>query len=267
MIKNFRMLAPMLLFVLFPKISEATFITIQTDNRVSVEKDAAKVHVEVTNKGDESAYNIRISAEIDGKAQSGPLQEILDVNKRYSLDLSSSLGFKKPGKYPVVITVDYTDQNQYPFTAIAIGYVDYRERVVGRVVGEMGVTPITLSGRVKVKVKNLEQVENKIGVRLVLPKEFITQNSRKDVAVQPGKEEAVDFDITNVSSIQGSQYQIYAILEYEDARYHYANAISGAIQVEEKKSLLKVYKTPLIAFAVILVIVAVYLNLRRRSGG
>lgn len=246
--------------------ASATVITIQTQTQVTVEKNQARISVGVTNKGDEPAYNIRIATEIDGKLKSTPLKDTLQVNETYTADLASALDFAKPGKYPAVITVDYTDRNQYPFTATSIGYIDFKEKSVGRVVGEVVPARLSAHGRVTVKVKNLEQADHSFDVRLVLPKEFKGPDLMKTVKIPSGEEQVLNFDIQNISALQGSRYEIFAVVAYEDEKLHYSNALNGVIEVIQKESFVKIYRKPLIVLSVLLAGIILFLNLRRKWG-
>lgn len=246
-------------------LTEAKYITMETEVTAGIEVDTAKIHVGVTNKGDEPAYNIRVSTDVSGKVTSAPLREILKPNDQYSQDLTAVLEYKKPGRYPAIIIVDYTDKNQYPFTAISIAYLNYKESVVGRAVGEVIPSVMSDKGTLKVKVKNLEESDERIEVSLVLPKELKSPNPKKEVSLKPGKEDTLLFDITNISALPGSSYQVYALFGYEHDQYYYSNAIGGNIKVEQRKSLLEQYQTPLIAIAVTLILIVAYFSGRRRK--
>jgi hypothetical protein len=244
--------------------SEAKYITIETQATANIEDDHARIRVAVVNKGDEPAYNIKISTDISGQVKATPLKEILKPNEPYEEELTTTIEFKKTGRYPVIVMVDYTDQNQYPFTALSVVYLNYRESVVSRMVGQVEAAPLADRGKVKIKVKNLEQAEEKVEIRLVVPKELSSPKPKQEVTVKPGVEETIVFDITNISALPGSSYQIYAILGYEHEQYYYANAVGGNIKVEEKKTALESYKGLLIVVAIALVLIVAYFNIRRR---
>lgn len=259
--KKIMLLELWMLFTLFVQVSEASVISMQIEAVASVEGNTLKVPVRVANTGDEPAYNVRINADIGGRGQSGSLKGVLGVNEKYSEELTAPVSYQKPGRYPVVVTVDYTDQNQYPFTAVNITYLNYKEGTVGRVVGEVPAISIAESGRLKVKIKNFEQREEKIDVRLVIPKELSISTPNREVTVKPASEETMAFDLKNVSALPGSNYLIYALLEYEDANYHYANAVVSNLKVEKKKPFLETYKWPLTGAIIILAVVVIFLNL------
>jgi hypothetical protein len=267
LIWNFFVLGTSLFILLLPRATEAGFITIETDVQASVGDSTGTAKIRVTNKGDEAAYNIRISADIGGNVKKGPLQEILKPNHDISETITAPVDYKKPGRYPVIVWIDYTDQNQYPFTAISIVYLNFQEPVVGRVVGEMPPLEMEDRGNLRVKVKNLEQNERDIKVRLVVPEEFSSSSSRQEIRLKPGAEETLSFELRNVSALAGSSYQVYTLLQYEDQQYHYANAIGSIVAVQATKTFFERYQKPLIGIAIVLAILVAYFNLRRRQTG
>ncbi len=139
-----------LLFLLFLGAGrvEASFISMVTDHRVESKEDGVVTRMKVTNKGDETAYNVRVSAELEGEIKKGSLQDELKVNESLEVVLEFPHKFEKAGKYPVIVSVDYTDLNRYPFTAISIGEADYKERLIGRVAGQIEAKPFSKSGKI-----------------------------------------------------------------------------------------------------------------------
>lgn len=250
---------------LFAQSSEATFISITTETTVSIQGNTANIQVSVTNKGDEPAYRVKINADIDGKITTGPLRDILDVNDKYTESLTIPVGFKRPGTYPLILHVEYADKNLYPFTALSFIDVVYQGGANSKVRGEPITSSLTDKGVLPVKVKNLDQVEHRIAVRLVLPQEITAAASEKEVIVKPGLEETVAFDLKNISALPGSNYQIFATLSYEDDQYHYTSGIGGNVYIEEEKPMLTRYKKSTIAVAVILSLITVYINVRRKG--
>lgn len=243
---------------------EAGFITIETKATVNIDKDTIKSTVEVTNKGDEAAYNVRITADIGGKLLKGTVKDVLKVNEKHSEEFTTEAGFKKAGRYPVIVTIEYTDQNQYPFTALSIVDLVYKENVITRVSGQLIALEVMEKGNLKVKVKNLEDIEKKVNILLVIPKELSSPNRQKEVVIKGGAEETVKFDIRNLAALLGSNYVVYAVLQYEDDNYHYTNSTRGNIKIEEKKEIVKFYRWPLVALAVLLIFAVLYINLRKK---
>ena len=268
MVKRYIVSGLCVLILLFAQSSEATFISITTEAAVSIQGNTANIQVGVINKGDEPAYRVKINADIDGKITTGPLRDILEVDDKYTETWTASVDFKKPGTYPLILRVEYADKNLYPFTALSFINVVYQGGANSKVGGEPITSSLIDRGALSVKVKNLDNVEHKIAVRLVLPLEIATAASGKEVAVKPGSEETVFFDLKNISALPGSNYGVYSILEYEHEGRHYTNAVTGSIKIVEKKETASdIYKWPLIGVAVVLSLIVLYLSLGVRKHG
>jgi len=250
-----------------PGRSHASIISIVIRSEVSISEDNLKVSLTVTNKGDEPAENVKPSLEVGGKTINGETHKILSPNDKFTEDFTSAVQFGKPGSYPVIITVDYTDANHYPFTALEVNYVDYKEAPNARVAGTIGALDLydNDSDKLKVTVKNTEEIAKKVSVRLVTSKEFAVQNRVQEIALSPGGERKLAFNIKNAGGLPGSTYPVFAVISYEDATYHYLNVASGNILVK-KQGLWHGLKTPLlILFAVLLVIICLFYIVRLKK--
>ena len=246
------------------RIALASNITLETTTTVTVDQGTANVLITVINKGDEPAYNVRIQAEVNKETKAGPHEEQLNVNSEQAQHLAFEMKGMKPGRYPMTLYVDYTDRNQYPSTALSVVYVDYQDHGSSRISGEMKPVEISERGRIKIKTKNLENTDKNTKVRLVLPKEFSGEPPVAELKLPPGGEETLVFEMKNLAALPGSRYPIYAVIEYDDEEYHYANAVSGMVTVLESQSVFTVYQTPLIAAALVLIAIVIYLNVRRK---
>ncbi len=242
----------------------ASIITLETTTAVTVDKETANVHVTVVNKGDETAYNVRIQAELNKEKKAGSHKEQLDVNGEQTQDVAFEMKGMKPGRYPMTLYVDYTDRNQYPSTALSVVYVDYQDHAASRVTGEM--KPLEISEREKmiIVIKILENTGKDTKVRLIVPKEFSGEPPVTELKLPPGGEKTLVYEVKNLAALPGSRYPIYAVIEYDDEQYHYANAVSEMVSVTEKRSVFTVYQRPLIAAALVLIAIVVYLNVRKK---
>jgi hypothetical protein len=243
---------------------EARFITIEANVNASVEGDNARTLITISNRGDEPAYNVVARAEIGGAARTGLVREALLPNERYSETFDTTVDYDKPGRYPVIVTVDYTDGNHYPFSALSIVHLNYRENIAGRVVGEIGPASVGSRGSVRLTIRNLGQTEERVNARLVTPTELSASPATKTLRVKPSGQEDLAFTVRNASALPGSQYQVYAVLDYEQDNYHFSTVVGGRVSVEARRSALSVYLGPAIAAAIVLTGAWAYIHRRRR---
>ena len=125
------------------------------------------------------------------------------------------------GVYPVVVIIHYSDANGYPFSALLCRTFSlHQNEPVAEIFGEM--TPATLSkkGKIKLTLKNTGKSEIKTSTTLIAPKEFKISQEKQQTAVLSKAVKKLSFPVENFSALTGSQYQIYAISEYEQNGIH-----------------------------------------------
>lgn len=226
--------------------------------------DELMVSVEVTNNGDEPAYYVTGNVEVGGHSKVGDTREILDVKESFKIKFDFKLPFDKPGNYPVLIRVDFADGNQYPFSALSLRHINYGEAISPRIFGKMDPLQIAKKGKVRLKLKCLDEKEKALTVRLILPKEISTSDPVRKIEFKPGKEEDISFRISNFSALVGANYPIYALMEYEDEEKHYFTAAMTTVEIIEKGKLTEEYRFVLLGVLIGLLILYFLIVLVRK---
>lgn len=259
-----RVLVLLLFFFIWTSgVSEAAYVTINTAATVAVtDKNHAAIHVNIGNRGDEGAYNVRAYVDIDGKRLAGKLKNTLGVNESYEEDFSTVISPRKPGRYPVMVTIEYTDNNMYPFTVLSANYLNYMEPQNSRVVGMIPEFTVADSGSLQVVLSNIDREDRKVVVQPMAPKEFFFTDTRREVLVKAGEKKPVSFSVRNLAAYPSSKYMVYAFIEYDDDAFHYTAIAAGRITVR-KETFLNIYKIPLTAALIILVSALAFYNVRR----
>ena len=247
--------------------ASAGYITIKTETTVAVNDSNLKVKVVVTNEGDESAFNVQTNINENQRIQSSPIKQVLAVKENFEYEANYSLTQTKHGRYPLIINVDYTDANQYPFSALTGTYYSFGSDTVSKVFGSANDIRLTRYTTLPVKLKNIDEEPKEVLVRLIVPKESSVQEKVKKVTIQPRSEVNTIFNISNFSALPGSRYQVFFILEYEDENKHYSNVIPCSIHVDASKGFFKRYKWYIIAGSSVIFIVLIVFQFipRKRS--
>ncbi len=261
-IKNSFLLSIIFLLALGSTPAKASFITLETRTSPSFDGKQFKMAVDVTNKGDEAAYNVQVSADINGRMSTTPAKEILEVKEKHSVEVAADMTLEKAGRYPVIVNVDYTDANQYPFSAISITHFVYRENLPSQIFGTLQNIEISTKGSLTLSLKNLSEKEKNVMVRLVLPKELSSPGLTRTIPLKAKSEEKVGFEVKNFSALPGSTYSIFAIMGYEEGDLHYSTSVGGNIQITKEQGFVKSNQRLLIGLAIVLGAAFVYFNLR-----
>ena len=115
-------------------------------------------------------------------------------------------------------------------------------------------------------MKNLDEQEKDVTVRLIVPKEISSQEPSTKITLGAREEKNLFFLISNFSALVGAKYPIYALMEYDDNDKHYAVSSKSTVEIIEKKKLSSSYRFILIGIPVgLLLIYSLYIIIRKRK--
>jgi hypothetical protein len=241
-------------------IAQGSFISMETKTSTTLQENTLVVKVTVTNKGDEPAYSVQVVVEAHDKSASTPVKDVLKINESYEVETTFDMDIQMVGRYPLIVTVDYADLNQYPFSAISSSYFVYKEDVGPKIHGKIEGVGISKSGRLVLVMKNLLDTEKKIKVKLVVPRELSVTEPILEVELGSKSEREIRFDIKNFSALVGSSYQVFAVMRYDDDDKHCTVTIPGMIKIMERADFLKTYKWVFIGVGIALLVVFLVLQ-------
>jgi hypothetical protein len=241
--------------------AQASYISLKTSFNARLDKDVLKVLVRVINKGDESAYNVQAEITAAGKRFLAEKKLEVGVDQGYDAMAEFPLAKGKPGIYPLLLTMHYTDANQYPFSALTGQTFAYRaEDTPGDVFGRLQTATFWQSGQTKLTIKNLSDQAVNAAVDLITPRELRAVGSRQTTLVPARGAVTVDFTVENLSALNGSNYQVFAVIEYDKAGLHQTSIAPGSLKITESKNLLGL--DYLFWFAALIILLLVFLAIQ-----
>jgi hypothetical protein len=235
--------------------ARASYISLNTTVSVKVEGQQLKLLVSAVNKGDEAAYNVQAECRVAGRSVLAAKSGELPVNAPYQATLTMPLALPRPGSYPLVLVMHYTDANQYPFSALSVQTFIYRQEAVAPLFGRVRSTAFAREGQLNFKLKNLGERELRAGTRLVAPRELTSEQAEVPLVLAPRSEQGGSFTVHNFSALAGSTYQVFAVTEFDDGGLHYTGVAPGTIKIVEERSFLGLGQTAIIVILAVLVLV------------
>lgn len=244
------------MIILLP-FADATYITLQT----SLQSSQGESSITITNKGDEPAYNLQLTLTSPSSIEKSEPKPSLDVNEEFSTIIRTGSSGLLPGTYPLILNIDYTDGNSYPFSAISVSLFNNKEATNPGLV--TAIEPVTLSGsdKIKLKIKNLDETDKKLKIRIIVPKE-ITAEDEKLLPLAARDEASASFRIKDFSARPNSVYAVFAIIEYEQDGRHYTSISPTSVSIV--KSLNVPANILITSLAVLLAIYIIY-RVRRKN--
>lgn len=209
----------------------ATYITIKTQVDTSVRDNQATITVLTTNAGDEAGYDCRVTIEAFGESYRLPKIDTLDVNRPYMNRVSIDCTEQKPGRHGVTVLTQYRDANQYPFSAISIGYLKLGATSASPVMGKLSISQSGTVSWANVKVRNLTKAVQRATVKIVVPDELRCATPEQIVDLEPSAMETLQYKITNENGLVGSAYQVCALIVVDRLEYLYTDTAYGTISI------------------------------------
>lgn len=254
----------LIILLLIPHPVSAGVISLTTE--VSTDpliENSTKTHVKLLNSGNEAAYNIQVSLILPPVFSTSPeFIGTLNPNKPEEVDFNINLiGETLPGNYPLVVLTDYADANGYPFSSVSPSFIVYKNQTNSKVSGI--ISELMLSGRESKKltlsIRNLDDVEHDMDVKLILPREIKVVDKKKEISIGPKQEKSLDFEVSSLSAISGSTYVILASMEYEDENLHYTSSVNGIIRIDGETTSKEPEGTSILAYVILFISIIIVL--------
>jgi hypothetical protein len=251
-----------ILLTLPPALASVISLTVVLSTTKTAEY-SLEARVKLLNSGDEPAYNVQVSL-LAKKFKSKPFfLEKLNPKEPFEKEVNVSLREKIiPGKYPIVVLVDYTDANGYPFSSVFPSFIVYNTETVSSVLGTIPETSLSEkgSGKLILYIKNSDDVSHTVNIELILPREIRSFDKKKEVLIGPGEIEKLEFEVSSVSATPGSRYTVLASIEYEDEGLHYSSFGLGRINISKSIPRRKEFsKASLMAYTVLFISIIIVL--------
>lgn len=237
----------------------ASYISLNTSLGTKVTEKELDVYVSVVNKGDEPAHNVQAEIRLAGKKYYGKKVSQLGIDQKYQVMRELPLKVKRPGNYPLILAMHYTDANQYPFSALTGKTFSYKSGDrPSEIFGRMGAVTFWKTGRIKLILRNSSDTELKVFTYLETPREISVTSPKQALVIPALSERSLSFDLKNFSALSGSNYQIFAVSEYNKAGIHQTCITPGMVKIVEKKAIAGIGYNYLVFALIILVLAFVF---------
>jgi hypothetical protein len=255
--------------LVFARPALAGEISLETTLKIDVGA-AVKVTVTVRNRGNDTAHDVGPRLRFNDAVRTGPPVQQIAPTAKNEWVLEFPLP-ERPGRYPLLSTVVYTDPGFRGFSAVSSMTVD-----VG------GVFPARLRGTVSkvslgegeatltITVEADDAVERNVSVTAFLPDELGGLRDVGKVRTSRGQPRILTVQLQNYGGLPGSRYPVYAVLRSTDGEHDTAALLMGTVEVTSSVAMIdwQPYLPHVaVALAVLFVLVEITLRLRERWDG
>jgi hypothetical protein len=220
-----------------PGLSRAGNISISISPVVEIRDGALAARVQVTNSGDEAAHTVAPVLRFRDQEVRAPVREQLAPNQSMSAELSLPVGELGTGRWPYRLAVDYADANQYPFQALHVSWVAVGNPPPAKVaVAEVKADPMSHSGSLRVRVKNLAATARKGTLLVVAPEGVEVTTPEQPLTLAAWEEASLSAPLVNRTALGGSRYPVFVAAEYDDGGVHQAVIGQGTLEITNPRS-------------------------------
>ncbi|OGC29524.1 hypothetical protein A2346_02040 [candidate division WOR-1 bacterium RIFOXYB12_FULL_52_16] len=225
------MAAGLLGLLLLSLPASARFISLRTSITASVSGKTALVEISAVNKGDEAAYGVWSEFSVLGETYTDLNKRDLPPTAKYRVSRAIPLAGQK-GSYPLLLTLHYTDANQYQFSTLSAVLLSIGGEPKPPVLGVLKPAAFSGDGKLELGLKNLSTRETTVHLDLFLPRELCTDFHPIDIKLAAGSSRTMKVEVTNFSALPGSTYQLFLIAETDGSK-HATAIIPGRVRIEE----------------------------------
>ncbi|MDZ7695544.1 MAG: CARDB domain-containing protein [Deltaproteobacteria bacterium] len=234
--------------------SAAGILKIETKTTVQVKGGILRIRVVFTNKGSAPAYQLQVHVNVSGVEVHAPIVPQLEPGESNAVSFQRDVADLRKGRYPLVVTVDFHDANQYPFSAIS-GMTFFKETDVNaELIAESEEITVQDEGTLRFNIKNLSEAPREIEANLFVPKEFSASEVKQTISVDARSEKRLNFDIKNFSALPGATYPVFCFFEYDTQSAHHTALTRSVVAIEKDENMFRRFRWLWVTLAAILAV-------------
>jgi hypothetical protein len=190
-------------------------ISISTQAVARVEGESVHIVIQVSNRGDAAARQVRADADLLGERFASAVLQTLSPGESGEFIFSKPLRSSLKGTFPLSVLVRFQDTNAYSFSALTCTTFTVREE--GDAAISATTAPVTLEddGAIPFQVRNKGARTISVKSTLRIPDEFSSDKPALYFPLPAGENKVLSFPIRNLSALSGAVYPVFVIQEYE----------------------------------------------------
>jgi hypothetical protein len=243
----------------------AGIIQMETQTSVTVTDSIVEVRVTATNKGNEPARNVHVHLTVFGKSCGRKAKDLLRQGESVSVLFRKIPTHENYGTYPLITRITFQDINRHPFSAVSCSAVSIGKSANSEVECLGKDTSISRNGLLRFTITNSGSEPRTTSATLVLPEELSTPIPRRELAVEPGKDEVLLFEISNFSALVGAVYPVFCYLEYNLGDIHCTEVGNGSVKIVKKDNWFSRTKTVWLGLAILTGVILAACQVKRKS--
>ena len=211
-------------------------LVIQVSARAYLQAGRVQVVLTVVNRGDEAARDLQAHLLYPPVEAASRRLASLAAGGEEDLVLSWPAPAGPPGRYAAVVRVDFSDQNQYPFSTLAHAlYALGRDRPSPLAVRAAPVRLEGTSATWALTASNPSPQPFQGGVHLFCPRELSLRPRHLSLHLPPRGRTVLTAELTNFSALSGASYPLVAVVEGRVAGRQVSAVVTGRVTLAPRQ--------------------------------
>lgn len=206
-------------------------ITIETQTEATLTDTNLTTRVVLINQGDETARSITCEVTFQGKTEKPSLIEALPPKTPLTLTTTHTQIERKPGRYPLIVRVQFHDTNHYPFTALSALIVNAHVDASNDLAIEGNDISIDRKGEWSLILKNLVEEDRTLSYWVLVPRELSVREGKGSVSLPKRSQQSIAFQLENFAALYGAAYPVYVFFEYDTPEAHHCQMASTKVRI------------------------------------
>ncbi len=245
--------------LVLPACVEATYISIASglQTRPVTQGNQTDVQFLVENRGDEAAHNVQVTliAPPAGRETEPRVLGVLEPQQRrtgqFIIPLPEDM---LPGRHPLLLAVEYTDANGYPFQAFSPALLTYEKPSSASISGAIESLEIAEqgSGRTTLTLSNRETAPQSVTVRIHASRELIVTPTTQQVTLEAQSQKDIPLSFKSLGALPGSTYPYIASVTYEHGGLAHATNIVGTVAITRGSGKTTIYVAVFVLLGIVI---------------
>ncbi|MBN1502080.1 hypothetical protein JW930_00925 [Candidatus Woesearchaeota archaeon] len=222
-----------LVFLLLCLSVNAGYISLSTKIDANVTDSSLYIEVANTNYGNDIATNLLVTTIVGDDFKTGKAKDMLNPEESSTTRTKHNIKSKLPGTYPLIVSVDYSDINSFPFQILTSSYYIFQNESIPKIALQLSGIQLVDKGNIKLYIRNLDTTSKGITLRIYVPNQLEISPASQSIQLNSGSEKELTLSIQNKKALEGSSYGIYAVAEYDENNEHFTNIASSTVKITE----------------------------------
>jgi len=213
-------------------------INLQSQLSVTIKDKTMNICLNLSNKGQASAYDIIARIVFLGKTKKSKTIPCLKQDVVKTISMVFDLQKNMKGDYPLIVEIKFHDNNLYPFYSLRCAPVHIQsQKLDPKLTVQVPDVALSEQNRIDVHISNPDILSKDLTVQMIVPGSFTCENNLQHQLLPKGQSINMAYSLLKKIALPGSNHYGYVLITYNENAMDYAQISSFRIYVKPDASI------------------------------